>query len=686
MPRTLVTFRGLYCLLVAFFGCALTTTPTSAQDQSPRRPMTTDDGLRMKTLTSALLSKDGSGVVYGVSELDWDANKRNTKWHFVPADSGESYPFLGKDGGTDLRLSPNGTFLALKRTVEKKAQLFTLRVAGGEAQQLTKHKESVGAYRWAPDGKSVFFVANNARSAEEEKEHANGNDAIIVDEGPNGQREGRWQSLWMATLPDGKITRLTRDSVRIGAISPSPDGRHVALSIRAENLRNQGNLSEVHLYSVGDSSLTRVTNNAAPEGRLIWTPDSQGLTFTAADTASWELRNSKIWLRDMASGKTRLLSGEFTGNIGTYAFTPDGATILFNGLYRTNRNLYALDVASGAVVPRTDVTGSLDVMSFSKDLSRMAYRFSSTEVAPDLYTSPTARLSPTRLTDLNTLVRDSLLLAKSSVIQWPSTDGTQIEGRLLLPPNQEDGPAPLLLHIHGGPAGVFTNRFSYRDHVWGGLGYAQLMPNVRGSSGYDDELLRGNMGDLGGGDYQDLMTGVDRLVEDGIADPAKLAVRGWSYGGILGGWTITQTNRFKAASVGAMVSDWTSEYGPGFNFDVKLWYLGGSPWENGEFWRERSALTHAHKVQTPTLLLHGMNDTTDTEPQSMMFFTAIRDAGNAPVRYIRFPREPHGFREPRHQRTRDVEEIRWIHEHVQGAKWEAWEPPAKSKEKKPATE
>ncbi|NNE70186.1 MAG: S9 family peptidase, partial [Rhodothermales bacterium] len=383
-----------------------------------------------------------------------------------------------------------------------------------------------------------------------------------------------------------------------------------------------------------------------------------------------------------------LLSGAFTGNLGTFVFTPDGTSILLNGLHRTNRNLYRLDVTTGDLEQITQVTGSLDVRAFSKDRSRMVYSFSNTETPPDLYVSPTARLDPVRLTDLNPLVRDSLLLATAELRRWDSTDGTEIEGRLLLPPGFDGSEAPLLLHIHGGPAGVFTNRFSYRDHVWAGLGYVQLMPNVRGSSGYDDALLRGNMRDIGGGDYQDLMTGVDAMIEEGLADPERLAVRGWSYGGILGGWTITQTHRFKAASVGAMVSDWTSEYGPGFNYDVSRWYLGGTPWENAELWRERSPLTHAHKVRTPTLIIHGMNDTTDTEPQSMMFFAAIRDGAGAPVRYIRFPREPHGFREPRHQRTRDVEEIRWIHERISGGDWTPWTPPTKpaAAKAKPATD
>lgn len=645
--------------------------PAAAQ----KRPMTTDDGLRMRGLSTALITPEGAGVLYGVSDLKWDENKRETTYYYIPADSGEAYAYLAKEGGSDLKLSPDGRFLALKRTVDKKSQLFVLRTEGGEARQLTKHDVSVGSYDWLPGSDALVFVADWARSKEAQKEFEKGNDGIFVDEGPNGQKEARWQSLYHVALPEGKIRRLTRDSLRIGSPSVAPDGRSVAFTVRRENRRNDTWKSEIYRFTIEDSSLVRLTKNGAPEGSIEWAPDSRRLAFMAPDTADWDLRNDKIWILDTATGDIRRVSDGFTGNIRRYAFTPDGGSILFNGQYRTNSNLYRLSLDSGEVTALTDVEGTLSVMDFSRDRTRMVYQYSSVTQSPDLFSSPTVSLSPRRLTDLNPMIRDSLLLADAKTIRWKSADGREIEGLLLTPP---DPTRALLLHIHGGPAGVFTNRFSYSAHVWAGLGYIQLMPNVRGSSGYDDALLRGNMRDIGGGDFQDLMTGVDLLVDQGLVDSTRMAVRGWSYGGILGGWTITQTGRFAAASVGAMVSDWTSEYGPGFNHDVTRWYIGGKPWTNPDEWRYRSALTHAKNVTTPTLILHGIADPTDTEPQSMSFFTALKDMGKE-VRYIRFPRELHGFREPRHQRMRDVEEIRWIHEHVTGSKWAPWPPPKSKK-------
>lgn len=180
------------------------------------------------------------------------------------------------------------------------------------------------------------------------------------------------------------------------------------------------------------------------------------------------------------------------------------------------------------------------------------------------------------------------------------------------------------------------------------------------------------------------MTGVDAVVAQGIADPNQLAVRGWSYGGILGGWTITQTQRFKAASLGAMVSDWASEYAMGFNHDVRLWYIGGTPWENPDGYRKQSSYTYIHKVTTPTLLLHGEQDDTCTIGQSMMFYQGLKDRG-VTSRFIRFPREPHGFREPHHIRMRDAEEISWLMKHTRGIEWKAPERKDAPEEKKTTT-
>ncbi|HIN50660.1 MAG TPA: S9 family peptidase [Gemmatimonadetes bacterium] len=650
--------------------------PAAAQE---RRAMTTDDGLDMIRVGGATISPDGSWVLFSKSELDWGENERKITWWRVPTGGGEPYRFIGEEGGSGFQFSPDGSTLSFTRSVDEKSQLFLMRTDGGEAQKLSKHKTSVGSYRWSQDGSKIFFVAAEPRSEEEEKARKDGDDAIFVDEGPSGQRAGTWNNFWVIDVASKEEKRITEVDHRIGSFAVSPGADRIAFTSRSENRRNQQNHSEIRLLDVESGEIRQLTENRAPESRLVWAPDGQSLAYTARTDGEWELMLDKIWIMDPESGDKRMVSGAFDGNISTFVWTPDASAILFSGLQGTNNNLFRLDVGSGDVVKVTSALGSLSPSSFSRDRTRMAYVFQDFDTPSDVWIGSTDGSSGVRLTDANPWIEEKIVLGKGELIQWTSKDGTAIEGILMLPSGDPDEALPLLLHIHGGPAGVFRNAFSTQNHVWAGLGYAQLFPNVRGSSGYDDELLSGNARDIGGGDYEDLMTGVDEVVARGIADPDQLGLRGWSYGGILGGWTVTQTDRFKGASIGAMVSDWTSEYGPGFNHDVRLWYIGGTPWENPGEWRERSALTHVANVTTPTLILHGMNDRTDTEPQSMMFFQTLKDQGKI-ARYIRFPREPHGFREPRHQRTRDVEEIRWIQKYVRGIEWTPWERPKDEKD------
>ncbi len=642
-----------------------------------KRPLTVDDQLDMVRVGGGIISPDGEWVLYSRSELDWKKNKRKTTWHKVAAAGGPAVQFIGEAGASGIQFSPQGTYLAFLRSAgeekDKKNQIFLMRSDGGEAVQLTKHETAVRNFRWTEDEKRIFFSADKARSKEEEKERKDGYDAIFVDEGPSGQSQGQWRHLWVIDLEERKETPLVEDDRIISDFDVSPDGARVVFISRTENRRNQRNLAEIHLLDVESKEIRRLTENQAPENGVEWAPDGKTIAYMASDDEKWELRNSKIWLLDPENGRQRMVSGEFEGNIRGVTWSRDGSSILFNGLQKTDTNLYRLDANSGEVTQLTDVTGSLGVSSFSRDRSRYVYSFSDFETPPDLWVGHSDGSDSQRLTEANPWIEKEIALASGRVIRWKSYDGLEIEGLFFLPADYQEGARiPLLLHIHGGPAGVFTNSFDTRAHMYAGLGFAQLSPNVRGSSGYSDALLRGNMRDIGGGDYQDLMTGVDYVIDQGWADPDKLGVRGWSYGGILGGWTITQTDRFKAASIGAMVSDWTSEYGPGFNHDVRLWYIGGTPWENPEEWRQKSPLTHVANVTTPTLIIHGMNDTTDTEPQSMMFFAALKDQGKT-VRYLRFPREPHGFREPRHIRTRDVEEIRWMMKYVLSEEWKPWE-------------
>ncbi|MEQ8524651.1 S9 family peptidase [Gracilimonas sp.] len=639
-----------------------------------KRAMTTDDYLDMIRVGSSMISPDGNSVIFGKTKLNWEKNKYETTYHYIPADSGESYQYIGEEGASSMQYSPDGNYISLKRTVDGNSQLFLLPTQGGEAIQLTKHENSVGSYEWSSDSKAIYFVADVPKSDKEKKKYKAGYDHFFMDEAPNGQTEGDWNHLWKFDLESKKETKLTRGENIIGDFEVSPNQEKILLTLRFENRRNQGNLSEIYMLPAGDTTAIRLTENKAPENNLTWLPDNEHFLYTAPDDKEWELRQDKLWRMNADSREYEVLSGEFNGEIRDFYLTNDGNTVLFNGIVRTNANLYSLKTENGEITQHSNVKGSINIIDFDKSREKVLFTKEDIVTAPDLYVAKVDEIdNPVRLTNLNPFIKDSLKLAEYEIVNWASSDGMEIEGIEYRPSDiKNNGKAPFLLHIHGGPAGVFMNSFSPRYHIWAGLGYVQLAPNVRGSTAYGDEFLRANMQDIGDGDFQDLMTGVDKMIDDKKIDPNKMAVRGWSYGGILGGTVITKTDRFKAASLGAMVSDWTSEYALGFNFDISLWYIGGTPWSNPEAYRERSPAMHAKDVKTPTLFLHGQGDRVDTPEQSQIFFTYLRDIGKVDTRYISFKREGHGFREPRNQRTRDIEEIKWIQKYTLGKDWEPW--------------
>ena len=429
----------------------------SAQD---RRAMTTDDGLDMVRVGDAMISPDGAWVFYSLSELDWEENEREETYYMVSAEGGDPFPFIGEEGGSSFEFSPRGTYLSFTRSVDGDRQLFLMRTAGGEAIQLTDHEESVGRYVWADDESRIYFTADDPRDPEVEKEIENGADAIFVDEGPNGQGVDRWNDFWWVEvgMPADPVepTRLTEEEHIVGSFDVSPDGRRIVYTRRTENRRNQGNLSEIHLLDVATGEDRALTANAAPEGSPTFSPDGTRIAFEAPDDEEWELRNDKIWVMDAEGGEPRQITGDFVGSIRGWWWAPDGASIVFNGLQRTDANVYRVSVGSGAVEQLTDRTGTVGVADLSADHGRMVYTFDDFDTPPDLWTGTLDDRAATRLTEANPELTSQVAFGQGSVIRWESADGMEIEG-LLMTPAGWDGAEdlPLLLHIHGGPAGVF---------------------------------------------------------------------------------------------------------------------------------------------------------------------------------------------------------------------------------------
>jgi len=661
----------------------------SAQD---RRAPTLDDLLNLVQVSGAEISPDGAQVIYTKSELKkWSDNKRVSSIWVAYADGTGHRQLLGSDKDRAPSWSPDGRHIAFLSTRDQAegardapgAQIWLLPTSGGEATKLTEHKTAIRAIKWSEDASKIFFTAEEEDPLKESRKNSLG-DGIFVDEGPNGQGRGTYSNVWVITVADKQTRRLTTGDNFIGDFQPSPDGTRVVYTRRPTNQRNQQNLAEVYILNVAAASSVQLTKNEAPESNIAWSPDGKAVTYVAPSDKTWELAQGNLYIHPLeGGGRPTILSAKFQGDIGRYFWHPSARAIVVSANLRGRGGLYELDLSTGNAKALTTGDVALSISSATKDLSRLAGT-RSLPSEPGEITVVDASGKTTAVTDANpwfTQVQTSQMRPMT----WRSKDGLGIEGLLWLPASYKTGDKlPLVLSIHGGPAGVWSTSFRGINHVYTSLGWAVLEPNVRGSTSYGDPLLRGNMKDIGGGDYWDAMTGVDAVIAQGIGDPDHLAVRGWSYGGILGGWTVTQTPRFKAASLGAMVSDWASEYAMGFNHDVRLWYIGGTPWENPEGYRKQSSYTYIDKVTTPTLLLHGEQDETCTIGQSMMFYQGLKDRG-VTSRFIRFPREPHGFREPHHIRMRDAEEISWLMKHTRGIDWQAGERKDEETKKLPTT-
>ncbi len=637
-----------------------------------KRAMTVDDMLDVVRNGDVAMTPDGAKVFYSERRLNWERNKYEKTFFMVSSQGEERVPFVGKDGGESFRISPNGEYLSMLRKVENKPQIFLMSLSGGEPWPLTEHRGEITDYKWSGDGQSIVFVDKQAMSEEEEKEFKLGADPIFVNEGPNGKNHGRWNHLWRVDIQSRNEKRVTGEEMLIDGFDVSPDGVRVVFTGRRDNRGNFPFLSELYVVRTDGQSVKKLTDNRALERDPVWAPDGKTFVFHASDDDAFDLRSGYLWIMNPDTGELRKLEGQNTGEIDHLVWTADGKCLLFNEVHGTNTNLYKMDVESGKLEALTTRSGTFRALAYSRDRTRIVHSFNDFDTPTDLYASDVKGEGSVRLTRANPWVENEILLPKSQVIRWKSNDGTLIEGIFALPADYREGTKiPLILQIHGGPSGYWANAFEPELILYTSLGFAVLGPNVRGSSGYGDAILRGLMGEVGGGELQDLMSGVDYLIDAGYIDPDKMGVAGWSWGGVSAGWVITQTNRFKAASVGAGVSNWIGESGPGFNWDVSNWYIGGKHWTKRDEWRSRSAINYVENVKTPTLFLHGGKDQTSSTNQSMVYFAALQELG-VPTRFIKFPRQSHGIREPRLLRIRIVEEIRWMQKNILGEQWEPW--------------
>jgi dipeptidyl aminopeptidase/acylaminoacyl peptidase len=617
---------------------AQTTPPTSSQ--IAKKELTPEQALKIRSIGDLQLSPDGHHIAMTVTEPIKGESRNSDIWiyktksrqliRFTTSEKSDNHPRWSLDGDT----------LAFLSSRKEKTQIYLISLLGGEAEALTDSKTSIQSFRWSPNGKQIVYMASEPKTEEEEKKQKEKDDARVVDMDDIPSR------LWVMDVASRDVRQLTKGEWRISSFCWTPDGEHLIVTATDQN---RPELLTDRLYSLcmSDGSLKEIAQPAQPFGGAQVSPDGKIIAYlgtrldgpTAPDLYVLPLEGGK-------GGEAKNLTQSFLDrSVSSFKWQKNG-NIVIQAADGFKTSMYEIDLEGHA-----DRWESSDVDpsgSFVLGPDFVAFVGQTTIQMPELWISKTPGQAE-KVSDLNA-EWDDISILRPEIVTYESFDGKQIEAALLKPKSYQKGiRMPLIVLVHGGPAGRWSERFESWGQLLAQRGYAVLYPNVRGSFGYGHDFVTANRRDWGGGDFKDVMAGVDYVIERGIADPDRLGIGGWSYGGYMAAWAVTQTDRFKASVAGAPMTDLASEYGTelaGINaFDT--WYMG-TPYENLESFQERSPVSHVKDVKTPTLLLTGENDVIDPIGQCQQFYRGLRRYG-VETEFVIYPREGHGIREERHR-------------------------------------
>jgi dipeptidyl aminopeptidase/acylaminoacyl peptidase len=664
-----------------------------------KRPLTDADVMRLKQVGGVSMAPDGSRILYTISAWEHPAanpargdtalcDKHDRRSHIwiVSSSGGDARQLTwGERGESQPQWSPDGrtiAFLAARGagTGEEAARphIHLMRTDGGEAWPITSVREGVSGYSWSNDGKRIAFVSRDSISRAEEARTRRRDDAKVF------EGDVRLSHVWVVDVDSKQASEVAHGDFTIrGAPSWSPDGTKLAFDAGpTPMIRDERR--DAYLVDIASRRIEKISAANDVESTPQFSPDGRQLAFTILPH-EWKpnkdglmprtLRNARLAVYDLASRTTTdLAQPSFDVSAGQPRWSADGQHLWFLASDHVYQSVYDYDLASRKYT-QVSKQQLIQQVSPSRDGSRMALVIDTPAWPSEVYVQDASNPTPKRLTTTNPWLAD-IALGDAEVVTWKSKDGSPVEGVLLLPVGYTKGQrVPLLVSAHGGPTGAHTNGFkasSSPGQTWAGRGWAVLYPNPRGSTGYGEKWMRANIQDWGGGDYRDIMTGADALIARGIADSTRMAFEGWSYGGYMTSWVVSQTGRFKAAMMGAGLPSLLSMYGttdiPGYIGT----FFNGTPQYDGSivnpsirFYLTRSAISYSDKVTTPLLILHGGNDERVPIGQPMEFYRALKDRGKT-VELVFYPREGHGFQEYYHQLDRMKREYEWIARHTLG--------------------
>lgn len=706
----LTSVRAFIILLAAVYF------PVSLHAQAKHTP-TIDEALSVKSVNSPMISPDGRFVAYRMNETNWHDNEFVSELWLVNLATGSNFQLTrGKHSPGSAEWSPDGRWLAFvaereataieplaaekkeeKKEEEKKDtgkdadtssakpaahQIWLISPEGGEAWQLTKSPTDVGDFEWSKDSRSIAFAANpeESKASKDRKEKYSDYDVFEKDYNQN--------QLWLVNvaaalrnfLPiDAK--QLTSDaSLNVSSFAWSPDSTRIAFSATPNPLLAFSGDEDIYLLDLSkNNAVKKIVALQGPDGSPMFSPDGKQLAFaTALGQPYYYYTNSHIALVDIdavlvktaaAPADVHDLTSKFDEDVRPIDWGPDA--IYFEALQHTDSHAFRLDPQSQEI---RRITGPdpffLTGISFTKDFKTMAFVEPDATHITELFVSPVENFSPRKLTDMTAQVAD-WNLGTSEVVSWKSKDGASVEGILHKPSDYDASKKyPLFVIIHGGPTGVSwpvldTGSYAYPVPIFLAKGALILEPNYRGSAGYGSAFRALNVRNLGVGDMWDVMSGVDSLIAKGIADPNRLASMGWSEGGYISAFLTTHTDRFKAISVGAGISDWMTYY---VNTDITPFtrqYLHATPWDDPEVYAKTSPITTIKQAKTPTLIQQGSNDKRVPVPDSFELYRGLQDE-SIPSRLILYAGFGHGINKPKSRRALAQANLDWFNHYIWG--------------------
>ncbi len=649
-----------------------------------KRAIRPEDIYLVKTVFDPQLSPDGKRVAYTVSWSDQEKDETHMAIEVAPAD-GRGRPRRFTQGTRDHspRWSPDGRHLAFVSNRGEKNQLFVAPLDGGEPRQVTRRKFGAGLPAWSPDGRRIAYVARTGDYKEGKERNAVEKNAPRVIRDLRYKLDGiglfdqRRFHLFVVDIETGGERQITDGDWNDDQPAWSPDGKWIAFASDRERLRHQRQWrGDLWLVPAAGGRARKLTRSRGAVAQPAFSPDGRLIAFVGHEHGeAGSAKNTHLLVVPATGGRPprsvsapidRPVAGGVAAAGRTFAWSRDGQGLLFLAGDRGAVSLYRAGLANGSVSKVLGGDRTIDGFVLAPDGRRAAFTAAWPTSPGELYTATLSGRGRERpISRANDELRRSVALGRVRRMTHRAPDGWEIESFVLYPPNYQRGRRyPTVLEIHGGPHGMHPSATSLLPYQsLAAAGYVVLMPNPRGSASYGEAFTEACVRDWGGKDYEDLMTAVDALVRRGVADPERLYVAGYSYGGYMTSWTVGHTDRFRAAVVGAPVSDLISSFGEGDIPRFDMVEIGGAPWEEPDAYRDRSPVTYLPNVRTPVLLLHWEGDLRCPIGQSEEIFAGLKVLGRE-VEFIRYPGGSHVGRAPSQALDMNRRTIAWFDSHA----------------------